>query len=148
MFGRLEAFGTSVDWLISGEGEAIADTKSVMVKLPVLCWNRIQDRHRLGEVTVVASESIDAECYALMVQGHAMRGEFPDGSIVIVNPEVRPAPGNHVVASVHGAAVLRQLQVDGSARVLKALDPSYPAIPVTDGVNILGVVVWMMKAFD
>lgn len=99
--------GTSVDWLISGEGEAIADTKSVMVKLPVLCWNRIQDRHRLGEVTVVASESIDAECYALIVQGNAMRGEFPDGSIVIVNPEVRPAPGNYVVASVHGAAVLR-----------------------------------------
>ncbi|MEQ1977085.1 S24 family peptidase [Xenorhabdus sp. SGI240] len=68
---------------------------------------------------------------------------FPQGMIILVDPEVKPTPNNLVVAKLDGEKELtfKQLITEGYDTFLKPLNPQYNMITLSNQVNIIGVVV-------
>lgn len=85
--------------------------------------------------------------YWLEVKGDSMSSPvgvtFPEGMIILVNPEKDPSPSSYVVAEIKDTheATFKKLTYDMGRGYLKPLNPNYPPIPVDDKINIIGVVV-------
>ncbi len=77
--------------------------------------------------------------FALRVSGDSMEPEFPEGMILIIEPELEPNPGDFVVAK-NGSdeTTFKQLIRDGGDWYLKPVNPRYPIKPLGDS-SIIGV---------
>lgn len=82
-----------------------------------------------------------SEPFALRVLGDSMAPEFPDGSIIIIEPTTRAENGAYIIADVDGSFIFRQLciEADGSY-LLKAVNSGYPDIDISDHPNIKGII--------
>ncbi len=95
------------------------------------------------DVTVAVS----AETFALKVRGDSMVGPdgsgFPEGTIIIVDPNVEARNGDYVVVRFQNSdeATFKRLVVDGPLKLLRPLNPTYPTITITDDARLCGVVV-------
>ena len=81
-----------------------------------------------------------SEPFALRVLGDSMSPEFPDGSIIIIDPANEAHDGNYVIAEVEGEFIFRQLCIEEGKYLIKALNPGYPTLDITDKPNIKGIV--------
>ena len=94
---------------------------------------------------------IKRHTYALRVHGDSMVSEtadsFPDGSIVIVEPEMEARSGDYVIA-LNGAneTTFKQLIKDGGEYYLKPLNARYP-IKLLGEARVIGVVREFTKRF-
>jgi DNA polymerase V len=82
------------------------------------------------------------------VQGDSMQGaEIFDGDILVVDKSVEPAHGHIVVAFVSGERLVKRLHKRDGRVSLVAENPKYPAITVTEAMEVLiwGVVVGKFK---
>lgn len=90
---------------------------------------------------------VSKTAFALRVRGDSMVAPdgsgFPEGTIIIVDPALTAKSGDYVVVRFQDSdeATFKRLIVDGPLKLLKALNPSYPAIPVTEDARLSGVVV-------
>ncbi|MNG33247.1 LexA repressor [compost metagenome] len=66
---------------------------------------------------------------------------YPDGTIIIVDPEVEPAPGKKVIARYGSDMTFKELVMDSGSWWLKPLNPQYPLLPVNEDVQICAVLV-------
>lgn len=79
--------------------------------------------------------------YALRVVGDSMEPKFPEGSIIIVEPEEPAINKSFVIARQDGnKATFKQLIDDGNDRYLKPINERYPIIPLSVDYEICGVV--------
>lgn len=79
--------------------------------------------------------------YALRVVGDSMEPKFPEGSIIIVEPEEPAINKSFVIARQDGnKATFKQLIDDGMDRYLKPINERYPIIPLSVDYEICGVV--------
>ncbi|MBK8324989.1 MAG: S24 family peptidase [Betaproteobacteria bacterium] len=88
-----------------------------------------------------AGDCSGAEPFALMVLGDAMQPEFDEGDVIVIEPEGLAQDGSFVIAHAGGEWVFRQLVAVGGAWELRALDPRYPALPITNLAAVRGVVI-------
>ena len=89
---------------------------------------------------LVDSGCNENESFALRVLGDSMSPEFPDGSIIIIDPSNDAKDGDYVIAEVDGEFIFRQLHIEEKRYLIKALNPGYPDIDITDMKNIKGVI--------
>jgi SOS-response transcriptional repressor LexA len=82
-----------------------------------------------------------AEPFALMVLGDAMRPEFDEGDVIVIEPEGLATDGSFVLAHANGEWIFRQLAAVGEGWELRALDPACAAIPLPDLSAVRGVVI-------
>ena len=82
-----------------------------------------------------------SEPFALQVIGSSMMPEFPDGCIVIIEPDGVIKDGSYVVADTNEEVVLRRARTDGKKWWLEALKPGYPDIPSPGPASIRGLVI-------
>jgi len=106
---------------------------------------------RAGFDTVPVSVPVRRHTYALRVRGDSMASEtgdsFPDGSTVIVEPELSPRPGDYVIAlNADNETTFKQLIKDGGDLLLKPLNPRYPIKPLGTA-QVIGVVREFTKRF-
>lgn len=79
--------------------------------------------------------------YALRVNGDSMEPKFPQGCIVIVEPEENPQHGKFVIVRQNGdEPTLKQYVEEGSNKYLKPLNPRYPIITMGPDDVFCGVV--------
>jgi SOS-response transcriptional repressor LexA len=97
--------------------------------------------------------SIDDGAFALRVRDDSMVDtagslSFPIDCIIVVDPSVTAAPGDHIVVRLKGAkeATFRKLDFDGESHFLMPLNPRYPIAPMPEDARIVGVVVQMSIA--
>lgn len=100
---------------------------------------------------VSASVPIKRHTYALRVQGDSMVSDvsdsFPEGSIVIVEPELRAEPGDYVIAAnALNEITFKQLVKDGGDFYLRPLNSRYPIKPL-GASRVIGVVREFTKRF-
>ncbi len=82
-----------------------------------------------------------SEPFALRVIGDDMAPEFVDGHVIIVDPGGKASSGCYVVANYQGKMIFRQLVIEDSSCLLRALDASQPEIELVKGFDdIVGVV--------
>ena len=102
--------------------------------------NLAQDHgHGHGYEKIPSLAPVNRYTFALRVTGDSMEPEFPEGLILIIEPELDPEPNDFVVARNGGnETTFKQLIKDGGEWYLKALNPRYPIKPLGDA-HIIGV---------
>ncbi|EIC83587.1 Repressor protein C2 [Serratia sp. M24T3] len=90
---------------------------------------------------------VSSDAFALTVRGDSMTNpsglpSIPEGSTVIVDPNVEATNGKIVVARIAGTseATMKKLVIDGPNKYLVPLNPRYANIPICDNCEIIGVV--------
>ena len=73
----------------------------------------------------------ELEPFALQVLGDSMEPEFPEHSIVIIEPTSQPRHGMYLMALVEGVRWFRLYQSDALGERLVALNDRYPEIALT-----------------
>lgn len=163
--------GCRLEWLIEGigpmdMGDRFDNARSVDVdyrKLPVLNYvqagdpKQVIDDYAKGsgmeEMTIDAetAQGLSMESFALVVMGNSMSPDFQEGDTVIVDPNVKPHPGDIVVAKLDRMeeATLKKYRsrgIDGAgieSFELVPLNPDFQPIMVTpqNPGHVIGVVV-------
>ena len=104
-----------------------------------------------GLDTVPTRVGVKRHTYALRVHGDSMVSEsgdsFPSGSILIIEPEMAPQPGDYVIAlNTVNETTFKQLIKDNGEFYLKPLNSRYPIKPLGDA-KIIGVIREFTKIF-
>lgn len=92
--------------------------------------------------------------FCLTVEGDCMNRSYPEGCVVLVDPELSPWPGCAVVAETEpGETVLRRYSRGGSTLMLSADSFSEHPDMIWQGdsvaeVRLVGVVVWFQAASE
>lgn len=124
-------------------------------KVPVISWVRAGgfaealDNFQPGEADdwVEVATPVKQHTFALRVEGDSMEPDFPAGTLLIIEPEMAPEPGDFVIAKNGGDATFKQLVKDGPDWYLKPLNPRYPMKQVLEGTHIVGVVRESVRKF-
>lgn len=93
------------------------------------------------------TERTSKRCFWLRVQGDSMTSaiglSFPEGTLLLVDPEREFENGSLVVAKLIDVneATFKKLVIDAGQKFLKPLNPSYPTLPINGNCRIIGVVV-------
>ena len=135
------ATGYRANWIVSEKGPKMVEHKydnatemSVITKVPLISWvqagygvSAVNNLHPGEGEKIETTYRARAHTYALRVNGDSMEPKFPQGCIVIVEPEEQPEHGKFVIVRRNGdEATLKQYVVDGGANYLKPLNPRYP----------------------
>lgn len=105
-------------------------------------WQDVIDNLHPGEgERIHTTYKVRKHTYALRVRGDSMEPKFPDGAILIVEPNENPEPGSYVIIRQNGGeATFKQLVQDGTNRYLKPLNPRYPIMELKPDAVFCGVV--------
>lgn len=170
LLGLAKILQCSPEWLLTGrgpepthafvvqeKGAAYFNTEpgpSVAKKVPLLslvqagAWTEVEEKF-MQEATEwrETTARVSKAAFALRVVGDSMLNphgspSIPEGSVVIVDPEIEPSNGKIVVARLEGTqeATLKKLVIDGAQRYLMPLNPAFKAIDINGNCKILGVV--------
>jgi len=152
-----EVLGISVAELMSG-GSNVSSGIDVRTKVPLVSeveagnYTVIDNYMPTGRFdTVPVTVPVQRHTYALRVHGDSMVSEvadsFPEGSIIIVEPEMEPMAGDYVIAlNTANETTFKQLIRDGGDLYLRPLNSRYPIKPLGDAV-VIGVVRELTKRF-
>ena len=117
-------------------------------KVPVISWVQAGafceaiDNLHTGDAYdwIETSVHVRSHTFALRVHGDSMEPTFPEGVIIVIEPELDPLPGDYVIAkNGDEEATFKQLVKDGADWYLKPLNPRYPIKPLAES-RIVGVV--------
>lgn len=92
--------------------------------------------------TIYTEMGKSERCFAIIVEGSMMEPRFPNGTTVVIDPDLAPTDNNFVVAHLPGEkqAHFKQLKLDGETKYLRSLDSKFEQIKATKA-EILGVAV-------
>ncbi len=80
------------------------------------------------------------EPFALRVLGDSMLPEFPEGAVIIIDPEGVVSDGCYVMAEVKQEYIFRQLRIVDDKQYLVPLNDLYDTIEMVEGDSIQGVI--------
>ncbi len=130
-------------------------------QIPLITWQEAREWNQLAydykpkhpDQMVATTAEVGSLAFALQVQGDSMEApsgvSFPDGVIIVADPDQVAAHGSFVVVTVSHdkEATLKQLVSDGNKRYLKPLNPRYPIVEFTVNTTVYGVVKQMVVNF-
>ena len=138
------------DWLETGHGDMLDHDKQQpegIMELPVLTFHEAIKHKILTESfkgsTVKASIDTGENSFAIYSKGTAMSGRFPEGTLLIFDPDQKANDGDYVLAHINKLpdAIFRQLVSAESGKHLYAQDPRYQTHKMTSGDKLLGKLV-------
>lgn len=152
-----ELLGISVAELVSGDSRMSLGL-DVRAEIPLISeveagnYTVIDNfKPRGGFETVPVTVPVRRHTFALRVHGDSMVGStgdsFPEGSILVVEPELTAEPGDYVIVlNSKNETTFKQLVKDGADYYLKPLNTRYPVKPL-GSAEIIGVVREFTKRF-
>jgi SOS-response transcriptional repressor LexA len=147
--------GKTVQWLLTGAdaSETNLDVSPVPVYMvPLISWVSAGMLCNTGDIPSVemveeflpSPVKVGSRAYALVVRGDSMTSSsgrsYPDGSIIIVDPDVEAVPPCRVIARIGEESTFKELAKDAGQWFLKPLNPQYPTRIVDSAVHLCGVV--------
>ncbi len=97
---------------------------------------------------ISTTKRASARAFWLEVKGDSMttptgnRPSFPEGMLILIDPDSDVKPDDFCVASTNGNDfTFKKLIQDGGLCFLKPLNPQYPLIPCSDSCRIIGKVI-------
>lgn len=149
-----QIIGKSVQWMLTGEdSQEQADGYSERpIMIPIVTWEQAA-AIRPGDILsldvdqrILSPVIVGANAYAVRVKGDAMTSRdggrsYPDGMVLIVDPDKLPESGNRVIARIAGDELtFKELVRDAGEWYLKPINPQYRTVPLSDETVIVGVV--------
>lgn len=108
-----------------------------------------------GEQWIHTTARVGPHAYALRIVGDSMTNpagapSFPDGTIIIVDPDRAADPGKFVVVRQRDSeeCTFKQLVRDAGHLYLKPLNPRYPLLEMAQDAVICGVLVQAVMDFS
>jgi len=152
-----ELLGISVAELVSGDsrmslGIDVRDEVPLISEVEAGNYTVIDNfKPRGGFEMVPVTVPVKRHTFALRVHGDSMVGSigdsFPEGSILVVEPELNAEPGDYVIVlNSKNQTTFKQLVKDGADYYLKPLNTRYPVKPLGNA-EIIGVVREFSKRF-
>lgn len=115
-------FGCDLSWLLRGEGQ-FSNVVNVNLngnRIPIVdydmlnAWDIVQPLKIKEEVEHIMTDiNISAFAFAVRVLGDSMEPNFIEGDVVIIDPEVKPVPGEFVLARDQNDVLFRKYREDG-----------------------------------
>jgi SOS-response transcriptional repressor LexA len=153
IFPLAEALAVDPRWLATGEesgNSASTGEQAVCTYVPLISWVAAGSWREFPDMSpndgdaphIPVTRRVSSRAYALRINGDSMEPGFPNGGIIVVDPDVQPRPGSYVVVRLDDSqqATFKQLVVDGGEQYLKPLNPRYPIMPVRERASFCGVV--------
>ena len=156
-----ELLGISVAELVSGDSRmspGLGLGIDVRAEIPLISevqagnYTAIDNfKPKSGFEMVPVTVPVKRQTFALRVHGDSMVGitgdSFPEGSILVVEPELTAEPGDYVIVlNSKNQTTFKQLVKDGADYYLKPLNTRYPVKPL-GSAEIIGVVREFSKRF-
>jgi SOS-response transcriptional repressor LexA len=110
-------------------------------------WSDAVDNLSTGDAEqwIDTTVPVKRHTYALRVEGDSMEPRFPNGAILIVEPEAEPKNGSFVIVRQNGNdTTFKQLIADGGQWYLKPVNPRYPIMQLGPDAVLCGVVKQMI----
>lgn len=162
-----KALRCNARWLASGVGTPEGSVElelgpDLRGKAPLISWVQAGKWKEIDMADLCQTETVfyqhtanvSDEAFALRVKGDSMTSfnggkSIPEGSVIIVDPNVPAEHGKVVVARLEESneATLKQLVIDGGAKYLKPFNNSYPTMPINGNCTIIGVVKQLIQDF-
>lgn len=158
--------GYRSSWIVTGKGPkkvspSVANVSpiSAIRRVPLISWVQagswadVQDNYHPGDADEWASayDSTPSDnSFALRVDGDSMtspvpgRLSFPEGTVLIVDPNRAAGAGDYVIAKdvQTQRATFKQLATDGGRWFLRPLNPAYPTVEIDDpAIRVIGRVI-------
>uniref|UniRef100_A0A6M3KMR6 Putative DNA binding, helix-turn-helix domain containing protein n=1 Tax=viral metagenome TaxID=1070528 RepID=A0A6M3KMR6_9ZZZZ len=149
LFLLARALGCTVDSIFQEleTGKPAKQDTAPAQAIPVIDWSMAGrfNKHSDQPLSYVSAPyTLPDDSFALIVDGDSMQsahGEsFVSGSIILISLDQPQNKSMVVVRNGTDTPVLRQLVVDGAGSFLKALNPQYPSVPLSDEAEFCGVV--------
>jgi transcriptional regulator with XRE-family HTH domain len=135
-------------------------SKLTKIPLPVLCADNITKfvEHRclktdfyLDVPLIEIDFQLSEKSFAYFLQGNAMEPQFPDRTLLIIDPEANIENLDHVLVIPTGKKIpiFRQVMIDGDEKYLRTLNPTFNEFVKFDeeAYNSLGVMVQSRQTF-
>ncbi len=142
--------------------ENIAPARDLRNEVPLISWVQAGDWRNMvdnfqpgdAERWVATNASVGKHSFALRIVGDSMTNpggapSFPEGTIIIVDPEREASPGRYVVVRQNSdtECTFKQLVRDAGKHYLKPLNPRYPLLEMLPDAVICGVLVQAVMDF-
>lgn len=155
----------SVNWLMTGKGKPEVGAElepgpPITGQVPMISWIQAGSWLEMAEeakdfTTFYATTAkVGPQAFALRVIGDSMTSytggkSIPEGSLVIVDPDIAAENGKVVVARLDDSneATLKQLVIDGGKKYLKPFNINYPVKEINGNCTIIGVVKQVVQEF-
>lgn len=147
-----DIIGKSVTWMLTGKDNPLEQAHGH--ELPILSYVQAGALCSNGDVPlpdqcderIVSPVKVGPNAYALRVRGDSMvsmdgRRSYPEGTVIIVDPDVQHDHGRRVVARIGDETTFKELVRDTGAWFLRPLNPQYRMIELGPDSAICGVVV-------
>lgn len=123
--------------------------------IPVLNSETILDYLETNTSTETQIINIDLQVsektFAYFLQGNAMEPQFPDKTLLIIDPTIEIENLDHILVIPSGKRlpIFRQILIDGEEKYIRALNPAFNEFVklTTDSHTILGVMVQSRQNF-
>lgn len=162
-----KALRCNARWLASGVGTPEGNVElelgpDLRGKAPLISWVKagkwkeidMESLRQSDTVFYQHTANVSDDSFALRVKGDSMTSfsggkSIPEGSVIIVDPNVPAEHGKVVVARLEDSdeATLKQLVIDGGAKYLKPFNNSYPTLQINGNCTIIGVVKQLIQDF-
>lgn len=154
-------FSVSVDQLLgkqplfsNNNQKIIADVNK---SLPILHWKDVQNWEKTidllktkNHLDWITLDSNEKGSFALKVFGESMWPQFQENTILIIDPTRAVKNRDFVVVYIkkNKEIVFRQLIIDGTYKLLKAVNTIFPIIEIDPSDKIIGVVIQTRNCYD
>ncbi|RAK01630.1 LexA family protein [Aliidiomarina maris] len=159
--GKLsDALNVTVHELTYGSSPNTEPGPDLRGKVPLISWIRagswleMEDGEPEATTYYAHTANVGPRAFALRVKGDSMTSlnggkSIPEGSVVIVDPDIQAENGKVVVARLDDTseATLKQLVIDGGQKLLKPFNHTYPVTPVNGNCTVIGVVKQVIQDF-
>lgn len=137
-------FSLTLSQLVGDEDMPLYNAHGGLQKVPILSWKSVlqypdDEAKTLGTISLDPPESPSS--YALIVEESHLEN-FPQGTILIVNPDIQPKHNDYVIIHKNGSpeVYLKQWIDNQNEIYLKTLITGCPFAPLTSEHRVLGVV--------
>ena len=142
--------------------ENVAPARDLRNEVPLISWvqagdwRNLEDNFHAGDAErwVATNATVGKHSFALRIVGDSMTNpgaspSFPEGTIIIVDPEREASPGRYVVVRQKSdtECTFKQLVRDAGKHYLKPLNPRYPLLEMLPDAVICGVLVQAVMDF-
>lgn len=125
----------SLDWLLSSDSNAQAfETIDIANEIPLISWHSVLDwregNNEAVDTVQVSGINISQESFAVRMEGSSMEPLFPEGCLLIIDPQKHQINRNYGLVFLHEEKRLtfKQILIDAEKTYLKSISPDFVGV--------------------
>ncbi len=149
-----KVLGVNPEWLTNGTGEMLSEKKDKATgngpvgldayngMFPVNIYHKEQPT---GDKILVPNSVKSGACKAYHITANTGCAMVPAGTYIVVDSGESAGDGDLVYASIDGSLSVYKFVQGGKRGYLSVDDPRVPLLEVAEGVDVLGVIVFLLR---